>query len=145
MGITFSTGVKYSATPSAVPFTEFITLCIVDNSYAAISERDELADRQADSPMRGCGEGDNDVVQPGLISRPRRKILSFSRRDARSVIPSFLRLTGSIRVQTKWHANLIRWVTTADHRGIREVSRQTRRSRADQTLLPTVAATNRIP
>lgn len=25
---TFSTGVKYSATPSAVPFTELITLCI---------------------------------------------------------------------------------------------------------------------
>jgi len=35
---TFSTGVKYSATPSAVPFTEFITLCIVDDLYATISE-----------------------------------------------------------------------------------------------------------
>lgn len=27
---TFNTGVKYSATPNAVPFTEFITLCIID-------------------------------------------------------------------------------------------------------------------
>lgn len=27
---TFKTGVKYSATPSAVPFTELITLCIAD-------------------------------------------------------------------------------------------------------------------
>jgi len=45
-GITFSTGVKYSATPSAVPFTEFITLCIVDGLYATISEWDGQMDRQ---------------------------------------------------------------------------------------------------
>lgn len=29
--LTFSTGVKYSATPNAVPFTELYTLCIIGN------------------------------------------------------------------------------------------------------------------
>lgn len=56
--ITFSTGVKYSATPSAVPFTEFITLCIVDDPFVAISEKERETGRQTDrqpvSDARTC-------------------------------------------------------------------------------------------